>query len=303
MKGVKYTTQSFTEKLKDIGSEFNVVGEYTGALSKIKVKCPKCEKVVEMHPTVLMRGAKCCNLCRSLNKRLTEQQFKNKIADNIELLEPYVSSDCKIRVRCKIDGNEWNPLAKDLLSGRSCPECKKRKLANLYKKSHEQFVSDVENINSSIKIISKYTGANSFVKCQCTKCEYIWKTKAANIIYNNSGCPRCNSSKGERKIELFLLDKNIKYIPQKRFENCVSIDKNRELPFDFFLPNLNTLIEYQGIQHYKPVEYFGGDNRYEVQKQHDEVKRLYAINNGYTFIEIKYVDYNNIEEILSKKLK
>ena len=63
------------------------------------------------------------------------------------------------------------------------------------------------------------------------------------------------------------------------------------------------LIEYNGEQHYEPVEAFGGEKQLEVQHEHDRRKRKYAENNGFQFIEIGYWDFNNIEEILNRFIK
>lgn len=53
-----------------------------------------------------------------------------------------------------------------------------------------------------------------------------------------------------------LIENNIKFISEKRFNGCKNIN---ELPFDFYLPNQNLLIEYDGIQHFKPINFFGGE--------------------------------------------
>ena len=75
------------------------------------------------------------------------------------------------------------------------------------------------------------------------------------------------------------------------------------MPFDFYLPSFNMLIEYQGIQHEKPVTYFGGEKQFEIQKQNDSLKKQYAIEHGYKYVEIWYKDFNHIEQILIKELK
>jgi len=69
-------------------------------------------------------------------------------------------------------------------------------------------------------------------------------SKYSNSQLNGKGCPTWNESKGERKIKIFLKDNNIKFISQKRFNNC----RNKyTLPFDFYLPEYNICIEYNGI--------------------------------------------------------
>ena len=74
------------------------------------------------------------------------------------------------------------------------------------------------------------------------------------------------------------------------------------LPFDFYLPEYNACIEYQGQQHYTPIEVFKGESGFELRQKHDEMKRNFCIKNNIKLIEIPYWEYNNIEKILNNKL-
>jgi len=71
---------------------------------------------------------------------------------------------------------------------------------------------------------------------------------------------------------------------------------------DFYLPSNNIIIEYNGIQHYKQKEYFGGDNALEQQQERDMALRQYCKEHNIKLIEIPYWDYDNIETILNKEL-
>ena len=72
------------------------------------------------------------------------------------------------------------------------------------------------------------------------------------------GCPKCNSSKGELLTGKLLTIQNINYVSQKTYPDCKGI-YNKNLRFDFYLPDYNILIEYNGMQHYIAVEYWGGE--------------------------------------------
>ena len=94
-------------------------------------------------------------------------------------------------------------------------------------------------------------------------------------------------------------------------ENIKEIYDNIKLPkratsgsagYDFYIPDMNILIECQGLQHIYPVEYFGGEEQFKVQQEHDRRKREYAEKNGYKLLEISYWNYDKIDEILSKEL-
>lgn len=75
-----------------------------------------------------------------------------------------------------------------------------------------------------------------------------------NAMHGKCGCTQCVSSKGEKEIEKLLNEFNVEFKTQYKFDGCYDI---KLLPFDFYIPSLHLAIEYQGQQHYKPVQ-FGG---------------------------------------------
>ena len=112
-------------------------------------------------------------------------------------------------------------------------------------------------------------------------------------------CPYCNESKGEREINEILNKYNINFKSQYKFNNCKS---KRELPFDFYIPNFNIVIEYDGIQHYEIIKYFSGLDGFITTKIHDIIKTKYCEDNNIKLIRIPYWEYDNIENILIKEL-
>ena len=124
-----------------------------------------------------------------------------------------------------------------------------------------------------------------------------WKAMPKTRTNKNieSGCPVCNESKGEKRIANFLINNNIVFERDKRFNSCK--DK-LPLSFDFWVESVG-LIEYQGEQHYKPTSY-GCDPEEKLifTQRHDAIKRNWCENNGISLLEISYLDYDKIEELL-----
>ena len=115
-------------------------------------------------------------------------------------------------------------------------------------------------------------------------------------------CPSCQFSKGETCIETFLLNNNIIYIPQKEFDGLLGVG-NGNLSYDFYLPDYNLLIEYQGEQHERYIKGFHKSKKdFRTQVEHDRRKKEYTQNNNIKLLEIWYWDYDNIESILQKEL-
>lgn len=78
-----------------------------------------------------------------------------------------------------------------------------------------------------------------------------------------------------------------------KFDNCKYKNK---LPFDFYLPDYNICIEYDGLQHYESIEYFGGEKNYKLRIEKDKIKTKYCQDNNIILERIIYSD-NIIEKL------
>jgi len=103
-------------------------------------------------------------------------------------------------------------------------------------------------------------------------------------------CPFDNESSGENLVRVYLEGKNINFKQYYRFDKCVSEVNNKcyKLPFDFYLPDYNILIEYDGEQHYKPIKIWGGQEGFERQQKLDLIKNKFAVDNDINLIRIPY---------------
>ena len=303
--------EEFLEKFYKQNKNANnieILGEYINGSAKIKCKCKIDGYEWYALPKQLANGCgcpKCYNKKRGNSQRLTHKKFindfyaKNKNAKNIEIIEEYKSSKTKIKCKCKIDGYEWEVVPSDLLyKNCGCPKC------NGMYKTTEEFKQEMKEINDDIEILGEYIDAHTKIKCRCKIDGNIWKAKPNDLLYNK-GCPKCNESKGEKRISRYLDNKNIKYKRQYKFDNCRSKDK---LPFDFYIPSLNVAIEYDGEYHYmiitrgKNDTYERAFNRFVGTKVRDTIKTIYCKENNIKLIRIPYWDFDRIKEILEKEL-
>lgn len=110
-------------------------------------------------------------------------------------------------------------------------------------------------------------------------------------------------SKGEQYVKQYLDRNYVKYHFEKKFKNLRGIG-NSFLSFDFEIPKNNILIEYQGRQHYEPVKWFGGNEKFKRQRENDNSKRKFAQAHGYHLIEIPYTcnTYKKVEKLLDETL-
>ena len=131
-------------------------------------------------------------------------------------------------------------------------------------------------------------------KCKCNLCgnEEVYLTTDNMKIQYSCGCSI--NSKGEAKIKKILKENNIEYIQEKRFNDCV-FNTKKIARFDFYLPQENCLIEYDGIQHFQQGKgIYDNEEKFKLTKQHDEIKNNYCKEKGIFLIRIPYTHYNNI---------
>lgn len=109
------------------------------------------------------------------------------------------------------------------------------------------------------------------------------------------GRKRSKQSAGEKRISNFLQSENVEFNREWYFKGLYNYSKSNLLYFDFFIPEYNLCIEYDGEQHYR-------DKKTEAEKMNDYLKNAYCAKNGINFIRIKYTDFDNIERLICEKI-
>ena len=122
----------------------------------------------------------------------------------------------------------------------------------------------------------------------CPEHGEFWQTPNSHI--QGSGC---SSSKGEEEVCNILLSNGIKFIREYTIQVPNEINTSGHAYIDFYLPEYNTFVEYNGIQHYNPKMAFGGSFKFERQQARDEYVRQYCKDNNIKLIEIRYDEDEN----------
>lgn len=281
---VLYTKQEFIEKANKKHNniyDYSKV-EYKTAHKKIIIICSKHGDFLQK-PSRHLSGDGCSKCSGKYS--YTNKEFIEK-ANNVHnykydySLVNYINNQTKIKIICTKHGT-FEQMPHSHLQGFNCPKCYNEH--KLY--STEKFIelSKIKHGNFYDYILVNYQHSNKKVKIICPEHGIFEQTAGAHI--RGVGCPVCKSSKGEKQIRLFLENKKITFIPQHTFEEC----KNEKyLPFDFYLPEYNTCIEFDGLQHFKPIEYFGGEKKLKITKLHDQIKTNYCLKNNIKLIRIRY---------------
>lgn len=243
----------------------------------LKCICNRCKHTIK-GKFINLKNFK-CKYCFLIDKI---DILKNKHYQLVEILGN------KTKIICN-NGHFYTQSISNLKSNRKCNKCfleskiiTKEILLEKFKKIHGKlFTYNLDNYHS--------TDSKIEIKCRNNHTFY---QKASNHL-QGKGCRICSESSGERTITKILESTNITYIREKIFENCKNI---YHLKFDFYLPDYNICIEYDGIQHFNPVQIFGGISTFKKMKINDEIKNKYCDNNNIKLLRISYLE--NIEEKL-----
>ena len=248
--------------------------------------------------SLIQKGVQTCG-CFSRIKDLTNQKFNKLTA-----LYPIESNTAHKQWHCKCDcGNECDVESSRLIAGvtKSCGclkvEAATKTILQYAGKNKKNIIGFRFGKLLVIEETNERKNGRIIYKCICD-CGKIHFVSSKHLLTGQIQSCGCQISKGENKISQILTERQINFETQKTFPNLLS-NKNWKMRFDFYLPELNICIEYQGIQHYDPTNKFYS----KEGQERDDVKRNYCKNNNIKLIEISYLDYDKITwEYLKEKL-
>lgn len=294
---VKQTEDSFIWRLQNLyGDQYTLLSSFINVDTFVYLYHKDCGHVIKTRPASILSGNQ-CNYCYGTMKLGLVDLYKrvHNLNRDLILISGYSVRD-KIKVRYLSCGHIRNCLLGDIEKRPNCPVCAK-------KFNHRiralNFVKGVDKYGF-VSLRGRYINQNTKVKVKCNNCGYEWFTNPQPLVYGH-GCPVCSSSRGEFIINNILKDSAISYEYPKKFGDLLGIG-GYPLHYDFCIGDQKVLIEYQGLQHYEPIDYFGGEEKLKTQHYHDKLKRKYAKANGYNLIEIPYTcdNYKDIKKCLIK---
>ncbi len=204
----------------------------------------------------------------------------------------------KVWWKCK-ENHVWlTKIYHRVVSGSNCPYCCNQKICPDGSNSLEFLRPDlvVEWDYEKNKLGPGQYSPFSHKKAwwRCAK-GHKWSAMISNRA-NGRNCSFCKINKGEFKIKEILDQKNIEHVIQQRisWKNCKS------LYFDFYISEKRMAIEFDGVQHFKPVNFFGGEKQFLQQSRNDLYKKEYCEYNNIGLIRIHYLDLEEIPKIIDE---
>lgn len=228
-------------------------------------------------------------------------EYVSKLPSNIKIigrLDEVSHNESKVDVKFEECGHTEEKSIRRCVAGNvACTECminKKFTRENVYERVYA--AKPYEETGIRLTFVPDDIAWDSYIGLTADCCGIEWRTTIlSSYIANDIPCQICskNKSKGENLIREYLDSHNIKFEEQKRFHDCRN---TYPLPFDFYLPDYNTCIEFDGRQHFEIVEHWGGEEAFKYIIKNDSIKSQYCNDKNINLIRIKY-DENLIDAL------
>lgn len=304
-------TKKYIVKFKEIHkSKYEYLIKESDILNtkKIKIKCP-IHGVFKQLVCNHLKGAGCkeCGYIeKGLKSRNTQEWFIQKFKEiHDEKYDyskvKYTLNHEKIEIICSKHGSFFQTPTSHFYAKAGCKKCYSEEQSKNLRLNSNELVNKIDKdiLESYPFDASSYKKMGSKIRVKCKIHNLDYEQIAQSYFKGCIGCPKCVTSLGEIKIRNFLDINKIKYIAQKKFEDC---KYKRQLSFDFYLPDLDLCIEFDGQQHYKKVIRKRQESLKIIQKR-DKIKNQYCEINKIKLIRIPYWDSQNIDSILKLSIE
>lgn len=292
------TQKEFEKEIQNIlGDTYTVLGEYINNHTKIKIHHSTCGNSFLKLPKDALRGSG-CPFCCGARPALYDEKW---VKDNTPLPYHYISGFTGMANKCYFYCDDCQTTFQQSptklincgIYGCNCCPTKK--------KTHEEFLYELgDDCLKEYEVIDRYVNFDTKIRVRHKTCDTIFSITPDKFLgrYDKQYCPTCyyKKSLGEVCISSFLTKNKIAYVKNFSFTEL----KNKM--FDFYLPEHNICIEYDGEQHFRPIQYFGGEEHFIDGQRRDKEKNKYCIDNKISLFRIPYWDKRNIKQILQEIL-
>ena len=302
------TTEGFVAKAKKVHKnkyDYSLV-EYKGSHSLVQIVCKNhgvFEQLAYKH--LDKRGcAKCYDerrgkTCKKgLEKFIKESTLIHDEKYNYSKVE-YDNSRTKVIIICKKHG-EFYQTPKSHLDGQGCSKC------GIINKSltKDEFIFRANKIhqNKFTYLKTMYTNNHSNTVITCSHHGDFLQRPLTHLA--GFGCSKCSESLGEKEIRYFLNQLRVPFRSQYRFNDCRN---KKSLPFDFSIIGANNniigLIEYHGVQHFDPTNFYAQNGNFEKIQLTDAIKNKYCNEHKIPLLVISYRQKTEIANLLNSFIR
>lgn len=308
--GKKFTIEDAKKFVRENSDSELLETEWKGSQEKIRFRCSCGAEFITTYNRFQNQNKRQCFACASKRaydqKRLRIQEVIDLIQERSDctyLSGEYKNQKSKLLVRCGC-GAEFRVTLNNLISkhgsGR-CPSCGIA-MRNRFSKLDLERVREVALSRGAELISDEYINAHTELTFRCECGDLFTTTFNRFTTLGKTRCRKCSKreSKGEREVRMWLQEQGIQFVAQKAFN--VRGDDTRPYYFDFYLPDYNTCIEFDGAQHFRPTAFASDDIAFQELKARDEAKTKFCAENGIRLIRIPYWNMEYVDMILESTL-
>lgn len=300
-------TEIFIEKalLLHIPGQFDYSSTvYEKSYQKVAIKCIAHDHTFYQTPDNHLQGHNGCHRCSDENKRALHAITIDEFVKSSEIVHhrvydyskvSYLNSKTKVEIICKTHGTFFQTPSNHIHNKQGCPSCFNETRSKTRALGINAFITAAKNVHGNVYDYSdvQYTNNSTKIEIGCTT-HGTFNQTPSDHIHSSAGCPKCQSSKGERKVRSILMKRGLEFTEEQTFSGCVNPQTAHKLRFDFYIPSQRVLIEFDGSHHYVQVD--GREPLQSIQHR-DYIKTQFAEANGFNLLRIHYLE-SNIEDLI-----
>ena len=280
-------------------SEFEIIDEPQSGQHNVRILHKKCNNIISMKLNNHLK--RYCKFCSNKNKKIKEdwQILSDQIHNSeFKILEEPKNGKFNVKILHIKCGNILSMTMNNHINHKNgCKKCSKYSL-----KSHQYWIDKCKDIwGDDYLILEEVSNVWQKVKVKHNLCGNILFKDMSNLIHDKRGCGECSKKNfGEDYIKRCLLEKNINFETQKKFDDLRNPKTGRKLLIDFWFPDFQVGLEVDGIQHRRPISHWGGDKDFRDQVYRDKIKNKYFKLKGLTLIRITNQELFKIKDIIDE---
>lgn len=299
-----HSRETFIEAARKAhGRKYSYGKQYVNKRTEVSITC-KVHGRFSQTPINHTRGAgcpKCARINMAQSQSHSHSDFialvKKVHGRKFQYPERYVRSDKKIKIVCRRHGPFEQTPYTHLVSKIACPRCEGEASAKRRRLTHDAFTRKAVAIHGrKFTYPDRYRATDQPLRIVCPQHGEFHQTPNSHLC--GAGCPTCVESTGERMVSRILEKRKLAFKRQHKFPDCIA---ERPLRFDFWLPRMSALIEFDGPQHFEARDYFGGKGAFDATKRRDRIKTAYARKKQIRLIRVKY-SIKDVEAFLVRRL-
>ena len=316
---MRKTKEQFILEAKNIHTDENnnpiydySLVDYNTRNTKVIIIC-KIHGPFEQCPAGHLKGSGCrrCGIIKSAKTQtFSKEQFIQKAkevhGDGFDYSHVnYINSQTHVNIICNTCGDNFPQVPSSHLQGCGCDKCARRINHENQKLSEDELIERAKKVHGDKFDYSNinYINCNTPINIKCNKCGDTFQQLYPNHIKQNKGCPLCECRITAKILLDYLRSIYPTTIREFKQEWCRNI---YVLPYDFYIPELNLIIELDGNQHFTQVMNWKSpeDNqetdiyKMDCANEHNlSVIRIVQTDVLYNTYDWKEELFNNIEKI------